>query len=209
MRAHVYESIDEIGRERLASLPPSLDFSFGLLRAMERSLWGELLVRYITVESDDGQKLLAFAPCYLGSNLNCNALLPRFIQSTYYALLDGLGSSMATRVAIIGCLISDRGWIPMHAELTDHKQALELICAEMDVLARQHKAQLGMIKDIHSDFPPDDFAALKTFGFGVGLSLPTIRLNTAYTSFEDYLQNELSKNGRKHARKQFRKAEGI
>ena len=37
-----------------------LDFAFGLLRAVERSLWGDLLVRYITVGSDDGATLLAF-----------------------------------------------------------------------------------------------------------------------------------------------------
>lgn len=209
MRAHVYKSIDEIGAERLASLRPGLDFSFGLLRAMEKSLWGELIVRYITIESHDGQMLLAFSPCYLGSNLNCNALLPKFIQSSYYALVNGLGTSMATRVAIMGCLISDRGWIPMHNELVDRKQALQLMVAEMDKLARQHKAQLGMIKDIHCDFPAEDFATLRRCGFGVGLSLPTIHLNTSHASFEDYLKNELSKNGRKHARKQFRKAEGL
>jgi predicted N-acyltransferase len=144
----------------------------------------------------------------VGSNLNFNALLPKFIQKSYYALVDALGTSMATRVAIIGCLISDRGWIPMHEELRDRKQALRLIFAEMDVIARKHKAQLGMVKDIHRDFPAEDRATIRAHGFSEGLSLPTIRLNTGYKSFEDYLNNELSKNGRKHARKQFRKAEG-
>ncbi len=209
MRAHVYDSIDDIGVDRLKQISLDLDFSFGLLRAMERSIWGELVVRYLTVESDDGSNLLAFTPCYVGSNLNFNALLPKFVQKTYYSMVDGLGTAMATRVAIIGSLISDRGWIPMHEELNDREQALQLILNEMNAIVRKHKAQLGMIKDIHRDFPAEDRAIMRASGFSEGLSLPTIRLNTAYGSFEEYLKNELSKNGRKHARKQFRKAEGI
>ena len=39
--------------------------------------------------------------------------------------------------------------------------------------------------------------------------MPTIRVNTTYKSFEDFLNKQLTKNGRKHARKQFRKAEGL
>lgn len=209
MKARVYESIDEIGTQRFSRLAPGLDFSFGVLRAVEKSIWGELVVRYITVESDNCDSLLAFTPCYVGSNLNFNALLPKFIQNSYYALVDGLGTSMATRVAILGCLISDRGWIPMDAELSDRRKALQLIMAEMDAIGRKHHAQLAMIKDIHRDFPAEDRATIRAHGFSEGLSLPTIRLNTGYNSFEDYLKNELSKNGRKHARKQFRKADGL
>src|SRR6266851_3193734 len=127
MRAQVYESIDSIGSHQVEALPTGLDFSFGLLRAVERSLWGELLVRYITVETDDGGTVLAFTPVYVGSNLNCNALLPKFIQRGYNALLGSLGSAIATKVAIVGCLISDRGWITMHRDLTDRKGALRLM----------------------------------------------------------------------------------
>ena len=123
MRAKVYESIDDIGAERLKPLRAGLDFSYGLLRAMERSLWGELLVRYVTVEAEDGGgPVLAFTPVYVGSNLNFNALLPKAIQRGYDLLVGGLGSAVATRVALAGSLISDRGWIPMHPELADRVQ---------------------------------------------------------------------------------------
>jgi len=208
MRARVYESIDEIGPDRLEILPTGLDFSFGLLRAMERSLWGELLVRYTTVESDDGGKVLAFTPVYVGSNLNFNALLPKFIQTGYDSLVGSLGVAMATRVAVAGCLISDRGWIPMHPELEDRKGALRLLLVEIDRVAKKYKAQLGMLKDIHCAFPGEDRAVMREAGFTEGFSLPTIRINTAYGSFEEFLSKHLSKNGRKHARKQFHKAEG-
>jgi len=207
MRTRVYESIDDIGSGRIEELQAGLDFSFGLLRAMERSLWGELLVRYITVENGDGGTVLAFTPVYVGSNLNFNALLPKLVQKGYDAMVGRLGTAMATRVAVAGCLISDRGWIPTHPDLTDRRGALQLLLREIDLVAKEHKAQLGMLKDIHSDFPADDRAAMREAGFTEGFSLPTIRVDTAYQSFEEYLTKRLSKNGRKHARKQFTKAE--
>jgi hypothetical protein len=207
MRPRVYESIDDIGCDRITELRPGLDFSFGLLRAMERSLWGELIVRYLVVENDDGL-LLAFTPVYIGSNLNCNALLPKAVQKGYDAIVGGLGMSMATRVAITGSLISDRGWIPMHRELQERAGALKLLLKDLDRLAKEHHAQLGMLKDIHRDFPKEDRAVFESCGFAGGFSLPTIRIDTSHASFEEYLEKQLTKNGRKHARKQFHKADG-
>ena len=208
MRTRVYEAIDEIGPDRIEALPDAgLDFSFGLLRAIEQSLWGELAVRYLTVESDDGTTL-AFTPVYIGSNLNFNALLPKFIQQAYNALVHGLGQAVATRIAVVGSLISDRGWLPMHPELADRAAAVELLLREIDSLAAGNKAQLAMLKDIHCDFPADERALMRKAGYVEGFSLPTIRVDTRYKSFEQYLSDHLSKNGRNHARKQFRKAEG-
>jgi len=207
MRSNVYKSIDDIGAPRLEALPTGLDFSFGLLRAMERSLWGDLLVRYVTVEGADGV-VLAFTPVYVGSNLNFNALLPKPLQSGYNAMIRGIGMRMATRAALVGCLISDRGWIPMLPEVKDRAGALRLMLAEFDRISKEHSVQLCMVKDIHSDFPIEDRKLIQDSGFTETYSLPTIRINTAYASFEDYLAKGLSKNGRKHARKQFHKAEG-
>lgn len=208
MKARTYETLDELGADALAPLTAGLDFAFGLLRAMERSLWGELLVRYLTVEDDAGQ-VLAFTPVYIGSNLNFNALLPKVVQKGYDALVGSVGMAMATRVAVAGSLISDRGWVPMHPNLQERGEALRLLLRELDAVARKHHAQLGMLKDIHRDFPADDRAVMRESGFTEGFSLPTVRVNTDYASFEDYLAKQLTKNGRKHARKQFHKAEGM
>jgi hypothetical protein len=208
MQAKTYEHIDDVGAEKIAALPTGLDFSFGLLRAMERSIWGELVVRYLTVEDDAG-KVLAFTPVYIGSNLNFNALLPKAIQKGVDAMVGSLGMAMATRVAVTGCLISDRGWIPMHPELKDHATAIRLMLHELDRVAKERHAQLAMLKDIHRDFPAEDRAVMRDYGYTEGFSLPTIRINTAYGSFEEYLNKQMSKNGRKHARKQFHKAEGV
>jgi len=208
MRVTTLESIDDVGCERLSELPTGLDFSFGLLRAMERSLWGELVVRYVCVEDDDGT-LVAFTPVYAGSNLNFNALLPKGIQKAYDALVGSLGSLIATRVAVVGVLISDRGGIPMHPRLTDRAGALKLLLRELDVVAKKHHAQLTMLKDIHQDFPASERAVMRAAGYTEGFSLPTIRINTDYKSFDEYLYQQVTKNGRKHARKQFVKAEGV
>jgi hypothetical protein len=208
MHAKAYEHIDDIGAEKIAPLPTGLDFSFGLLRAMERSIWGELVVRYLTVEDDPGN-VLAFTPVYVGSNLTFNALLPKAIQKGVDVMVGSLGMAMATRVAVVGCLISDRGWIPMHPELKDHATAIRLMLRELDRVAKERHAQLAMLKDIHRDFPAEDRAVMRDYGYTEGFSLPTIRINTAYASFEEYLNKQMSKNGRKHARKQFHKAEGV
>jgi hypothetical protein len=146
---------------------------------------------------------------YLGSNLNFNALLPKVVQRGYDALVRLLGSAIATRVAVVGSLISDRGWIPTHPQLADRRVALKLFVDGLEKLSKRHKAKLALLKDIHQDFPPQDLECLKQLGFAVGFSLPTIRINTDYPSFEDYLQQHLSKNGRRHARKQFNKAQGL
>ena len=208
MRSHVYESIDDIGIDRIEPLDGGVDFSYGLLRAVERTLWGELLVRYVTVESNDDEKVLAFIPVYVGSNLNLNALLPKIIQKGYNAIVRSFGMAMATRFAVIGSLISDRGWIPMHPNLTNRKRALRLMLDEIDRVAKKHSTQLGMLKDIHCDFPAEERALMREAGFVEGFSLPTTRINTDYKSFEEYLKKELSKNGRRLASKRFKQAEG-
>ena len=209
MRTRVCNSIDDIGQAKLETLPTGLDFSFGLLRAMERSLWGDLLVRYVAVESDNGCTLLAFTPVYVGSNLNFNALLPKVVQKGYDTLVGGFGTAMATRVALAGGLISDRGGITMSADLDDRLGALRLVLEEIDRLARQHKVKLAMLKDIHQDVPAGERALMRGAGYAEGFSLPTIRINTAYKSFEEYLNKQLTKNARRHSRKQFHKADGV
>lgn len=206
MELSVYDSIDGLGPAALAPLSGGLDFSYGLLRAVERSLWGHLGVRYLAVE--DGGGVAAFTPVYLGSNLNFNALLPQAVQASYALQVAQLGVGAAYTVAVVGSLISDRGGIPMHPELGDRRGALALLLAAFDELARESHAHLTLIKDVHESLPAEERAQMRAAGYSEGFSLPTIRIDTDYPSWEDYLSRHLSKNGRKHARKQFRHAEG-
>lgn len=206
MDIRISRSIEELGSGSLTELDGGLDFSYGLLRAIERSLWGRLEVRYLTVEDGDGP--VAFTPVYLGSNLNFNALLPRFVQSSYAAMVAGLGVGFGYSIAVVGSLISDRGWIPTHRRLTDRAAALRLLLVAVDELARSAGCDLCLLKDIHEEYPAEERGLMRRSGFSEGYSLPTIHINTRHGSFEEYLQRHLTKNGRKHARKQFRKAEG-
>lgn len=210
MNLRIYDSIDEIGQDAVESIEPGIDFCFGVLRAMEVTLWGGMVVRYVTVE-DAGGKLLAFTPLYLGSNLNLNALLPQVVQDTYNSLVAVFGSWIATRAAVAGSLISDRGWIPIHPEvdLPGRKACVREILRGIEQIARKFHAQIILLKDIHSDFPDEERALMRAAGYSEGFSLPTMRINTAYQTFDEYLMLELSKNGRKHARKQFHKAEEL
>jgi hypothetical protein len=203
----VHDSVAGLGPGRLAGLGGGLECSYGLLRAVERSLWGRLAVRYLAVE--DGGETVAATPVYLGSELNCNALLPVVVQRLAAAAVERLGVAAATRVAVVGSLISDRGGIPMHPGLGDRMAALELILDGVDRLAGEHRAQLGLLKDVHQDLPAEERARMREQGYVEGYSLPTIRVPTDVPSFDAYLERRLSKNGRKHARKQFRHAEGV
>lgn len=199
----VYDTIDEIGPGAIEPLEGSpLDFSYGLLRAVERSLWGDLTVRYLAVR--DGDALAAFTPVYVGSNLNFNALMPRIVQRGYAALVDWVGGAAGYSIAVVGCLLSDRGGIPTHPE-ADPAAVVRLMLPEVERLAREAGADFCMLKDIREHFP-ETHQFLKA-GFVRTNSLPGVRVETPYASFDDYLGHR-SKNGRKHARKNFRKAEG-
>ncbi len=203
MHVSLLDSIDRVGRSRMELLEGSrLDFSHGLLRAMERSLWGDLTVKYLAVE--EGSELLAFTPVYIGTTLNFNALLPRLFQKAYTVTVNSFGLRVAYRAAVVGCLISDRGWIPMRPHC-DVKSVLALMLPEIERVARSGGADFCLIKDIHSEFK--ESGQFLAAGYTQMFSLPTVQAPTAFPSFEKYLQS-LTKNGRKHARKTYRKAEG-
>ena len=199
-----FSSIDQIGPDRMASLEGSnLDFSYGLLRAIERSLWGGLTVRYVSVR--DGDDIIAFTPVYIGTNLNFNALMPGFVQRSYTAMVDNLGLGAAYKVAVVGCLISDRGWIPARPGC-DMEAVLSLLLPKIESVAREHGAKFILIKDIHREFQYSH--KFVESGYVQVFSLPTIHVATAFNSFDEYL-GSLTKNGRKHARKTYRRAEGM
>lgn len=203
MHAIVYDTIDDIGADAIEPLEGStLDFSYGLLRALERSLWGDLSVKYLCVR--DGDALAAFTPVYIGTNLNFNALMPRIIQRVYNALINCMGSAAGYSIAVVGCPLSDRGGIPTHPE-ADPAAVVGIMLPEIERLAREGDADFCMLKDIPERFP--EAHQFLRAGFVQTYSLPGVRVETPYASFDDYLGHR-SKNGRKHARKNFRKAEG-
>src|SRR5215470_2441332 len=112
MRVVTHACIDDLGPARVTALPGSpVDFSFDVLRAMEKSLWGDIQVRYLAVE--EGGATVAFTPVYVGTNVNFTAAMPKVIQRAYPWLLDHFGLGMAYRLVIAGSLFSDKGWIPM------------------------------------------------------------------------------------------------
>jgi hypothetical protein len=200
MRCAVYESIDDMGADRIAPLRGSpVDFSHGVLRALERSVWGDLEVRYVCVEEDG--TLLAFVPVNIGTNVAFTAAMPRIVQVGYAALLEHFGLAAAYKIAVVGSLISDRGFIPLHPEC-DQKAAVELLLQGIDELARTEKVQICFLKDLHQDCPA--LTSVRAAGFVECYSLPTVRVDTNFGSAQEYI-GSLTQNGRSHARRTLRK----
>jgi len=200
MHCAVYQSIDEIGPDRIAPLKGSpIDFSYGLLRAIERSLWGDLKIRYVSIE--EGRTVLAFIPVNIGTNIAFTAAFPALVQAAYPALLDRLGLAAAYKVAVVGSLISDRGFIPLHPDC-DQNAVVDRMIHELDVLSREEKVQICFMKDFHQDFPC--LGRVRAAGFTELYSLPTVRMDTHFKSQEEYIKS-LSPNGRSQARRTLKK----
>jgi hypothetical protein len=200
MHCAVYQSIDEISPDRIAPLQGSpIDFSYGLLRALERSLWGDLKIRYLSIE--EGGRVLAFIPVNIGTNIAFTAAMPVLVQTVYPALVDRLGLAAAYKIAVAGSLVSDRGFIPLHPDC-DHAAVIDLMIRGIDALAREEKVQVCFMKDLHQDFPGR--VRVRAAGFVECYSLPTVRIDTHFKSSDDYIQS-LSPNGRSHARRTLRK----
>ena len=202
MKTVWYSSIDDLGPARIEPLQGSpVDFSHGLLRAVERTLWGDLRVRYLTVEDDSG--VCGFVPMYFGTNIEFMAVMPRLIRRGYELLVEYLGLAWAYRVVVVGSLISDRGFIPLRPGV-DTAAVLDRMIAAIDDLAREQRAQLAIVKDLHQDFPA--IARFRAAKFMECHSLPTVRVDTSFASQAEYIAG-LTANGRSSARRVIRKSE--
>jgi hypothetical protein len=201
MQTKIYDSIDEIGAERIDPLEGSpVDFSYGLLRVMERSLWGDIRVRYVCVEA--GEELLGMLPVYIGTNIEFMALMPVPIKAGYAALVEHMGLGQAYGVAVAGSLISDRGFIPLRPGC-DRNAVLDAMIAAIDRLAEEHRLHLAFIKDVHQDFPGID--RFRSGGFVECYSLPTVSVDTSFGSRDEYIAR-LTPNGRSNARRVLKNA---
>lgn len=198
MKRGYYESVDDIGSDIIDKFSGStLDFSFGLLRAVEKSLWGDLKVAYLTIEDSD--KILSFMPVYHGTNVNINALLPEKFQEIYNKIVSFVGSGIKTTFLIAGSLISDKGWIPL-LDSCDNLRVVEDMVDYIDKFSGSLNVKVCMIKDIHVSFPSELISKIEAGGFAKLYSLPTVIINTDFNDFDGYV-GSLSKNARKHSRK--------
>lgn len=198
MKRGYYESVDDITSDVIDTFSGStLDFSFGLLRAVEKSLWGDLSVAYLTIEDDN--TILSFMPVYYGTNVNINALLPEKFQEVYNKIVDFIGSSIKTTFLISGSLISDKGWIPL-LDGCDSSRVVGEMVDYIDKFSRSLNVKVCMVKDIHMSFPDVLMSKIEAQGFTKLYSLPTVIINTDFKDFDGYAAS-LSKNARKHARK--------
>ncbi len=81
------------------------------------------------------------------------------------------------------------------------------LAATLQAQARTLNAQLIVLKE----FPASDRAALgclRDHGYQRIASLPAVRLDIAYGTFEDYMRAALSRNARTHVRRALRASDG-
>ena len=181
----------------------NLDFSYGLLLAIEKSLPYGIWVNYLLVE-DFTERLLAFIPIYIGRSFNFNALAPGFIQAAYQTILKELGQGSGLNVAVAGCPISDKGFVPMRVGV-NKKDVLKEITQAIDEICDKQSVDICIFKDIHESVISDYEDEFYRVGYKKSYSLPTCVIDNDFTSFSAY-KASLSKNGRKHCKKVFRKA---
>ena len=203
MKTTIFNSIDELGEDFPSHFVGSeLDFSYGLLKAIEKSIWGDLFVCYLVVEDNVGPAV--FSPVFIGSNLNINTMLPRSIQEGYLKLVRHFGNHMKTRFVIAGSIISDKGWIPLRKDLLSNEDKAHSVVSHflssLDELAIAHRAKIAMVKDIHESFPEKIKSCFGENKYKALQSLPTVTINTDFIDFEGYMSS-LTKNSRKHCRK--------
>lgn len=199
MNRAIFESIDDIGSICSRQCAESrLDFSYGLLRAIEKSLWGDLAVRYLAIK-DANDNIISFMPVYIGTNCNINALLPQPIQNAYNRGVQLLGDAIRTKFLIAGSLISDKGWFPT-LEHHSYDGVTEEMVRYIDDYSKENKVKVSLIKDIHCDYPADQLEIIERLGYKRMYSLPTVIVNTEFEKFGNYITS-LTKNARKHARK--------
>lgn len=198
MKRGCYKSIDDIGCDVINTFSGSgLDFSYGLLRAVEKSLWGDLTVKYLTIE-DEG-RVISFIPVYYGRNVNINALLPEKFQDVYNKIVSFVGEGIKTTFLIAGSLISDKGWIPFVSDCNKEEVVKEIV-KYIDTFSRSIDVKVCMIKDIHVSFPEGLASKIEGEGFTKLYSLPTVIIDTDFKDFKSYTDS-LSKNAKKHSRK--------
>ncbi|MCA9706078.1 MAG: hypothetical protein KDK70_09545, partial [Myxococcales bacterium] len=177
-----------------------VDFSYGLLRAVERSLWGDVEVSYVCVEQ--GRELLGMLPVYFGTNIEFMALMPEAIKGGYASMVEHLGLGQAYRVAVAGSLMSDRGFVPLLPGCA-RAEVLDRMIAALDEIAREQRLHLTIVKDVHQDFPGID--RFRAASFVECHSLPTVRVDTDFSSTDEYV-SRLTPNGRSNARRVLKKA---
>jgi len=158
--------------------------------------------RYFIVGGSDDE-LTAVQPFFILDQDMLAGTPPR-IQRAVEAVRRLLPGFLTMRTLMVGC-VAGEGHLDGDDDRSQGRNA-DLLAAAIIGHARELKVHLIVLKE----FPAKYRTALNAFlraGFTRVPSLPMVRLNIDYPSFEDYVNRGLSAKTRKDLRKKFRAAE--
>jgi predicted N-acyltransferase len=157
--------------------------------------------RYLLINDDTG-RVCAVQPCFLLDQDLLAGIDPR-LRAAVAVIRRLWPRFLVMRTLMVGCAAGE-GHIDSGDETSMRRHA-GILASELQNCARGLSAKLIVLKE----FPASCRNSLQAFGdngFTRLPSLPLVRLNIAYGSFEEYLNTTLGANTRGKLRKKFRAA---
>jgi predicted N-acyltransferase len=203
-RIHVkiLKSVDEIGKDPIDSLSNDSFYTYEWFRTVEATPAFKLEPFYISVF--DGDRLVAFAPCFLdlGGNYNFYGG-PKTVPLMYKILrvgkLTGLSKGHVLLCYSPMCLRSavlvDRG--------TNEQSALNLVSSGIDSVCRRERILFSSFLFV-SENDKRLTSGLEGLGYAKYPYDSTLSLDVVWSSFDEYLKS-FSCHMRKNVRREIRK----
>jgi predicted N-acyltransferase len=170
-------------------------------QTIERTIRQDFDYRYLILE-DSHKSVRAIQPMFL-IDQDIMAGLPRPVKAVMNAVRRFFPNFLKLKTLMVGATVgeghlgavseSDRTWLgeALHEMIGDY--------------ARQCDASMIVLKDFHSNYR-EHLKPFSNNGYSRVPSLPAVKLDLNFPSFEDYMTSHLSKATRKSLRRKFKKA---
>lgn len=192
--------IAEIDKKAWDSVFPPIIESYNFFKTMDGALSGQFKPYYITIHDKEG--VACAAPCIL-MDYPLDTTVEGPVKKIILNLRRRIPRFLTVRTLICGSPASEGriGIKDPHRE-----ELIKLFAGEMHTIARKEKAGIVAFKDFAEHYS-EYLDPLKNMGFYKVPSYPSVRLEIAFKSFEEYLAS-LSKATRKDLRRKFKKVDG-
>ena len=200
-RAHVVAKAELIDGRLLEQCFSHLCFDHRHLLAIEKTIPQDFDYRYLVMEDAD-RNVRAIQPLFL-IHQDIMAGLPRPFHKLMNAVRHFFPNFLKLKTLMVGTTVgeshmgaatdSDRAWLgkALHEMVGDY--------------ARECKASMIVLKDFHSSYR-NHLAPFSNNGYARVPSMPGVKLDLDFDTFEEYMGTHLSKVTRKGLRRKFKKA---
>jgi predicted N-acyltransferase len=190
--------IDEKLWERCFS---HLCFDHRHLKTVEKTVPQDFDYRYLILEDNDRQ-VRAIQPLFL-IHQDITAGLPRPFQAIMKIIRRLFPNFLKLKTLMVGTSVGESHL----GATTDPDLAWlgEALHETLGQYAKQCKASIIVLKDFHSRYRTH-LTPFSNNGYERVPSLPAVKLDLTFSSFEEYMSGQLSKSTRKGLRRKFKKA---